>query len=155
MSKIKTSERKTPRLIWLGGLIFAITILGIAALLSSEDSKKESLSNASKFGVKQSACEILNPIDAYNLLGIVNQKEINATSGDTPKDLKTTRCTYTPAEPRPEIVGFAASLVVRAPLNQGAVDDNKEAFASQNTAKFQKVKGYGDAAFWNSNAGEL
>ena len=39
----------------------------------------------------------------------------------------------------PRLLALPASLVVRAPLNQGAVDDNKEAFASQNTAKFQKL----------------
>jgi len=107
----------------------------------------------------KTACTIYTAADAQKLLGSTTQA--GSSNADTPTEsdaIKVSTCTYiqdTGDSLDSLKTAKTASLLVRAPKTQAGTDSNKAQFTTSKPAGVTDVPGYGDAAYWDPQFGQL
>lgn len=99
------------------------------------------------------ACKVFTLNDAKKVLG---DKAVAAkpTPAVTSSSMSVTNCLYTNGVDDPTAVE-TASILVRAPKNQTGANNNTDAFDNKHLASVQSVSGYGEAAYWSGQYGQL
>jgi hypothetical protein len=151
-------------LIYLIGLLFisgAVVAIVIAAK-SSKDHNDKNAANTSAVTPKKSAavskkaCDIFTLADAKQLLGGNVKGGENTVPAASP-DLTVSSCSYTQDTGNSQPVNSAASaaLLMRHPTTSSGISSNQNEFGNLRPAGVQDVPGYGDAAYWDGEHGQL
>ncbi len=148
--------------IWLLLIPLVALIIGASFFVFSKNEEVlppiTKLSSGS-YGIKAHACDILTQDRALPLMGAgglatTRDKDI-LLSQQKDKDVKTSNChydTYLPAKGAPS---YTVVLAVKTPLTLKGATSIQAVFYTKRPEGSEKVKKYGDAAFWVKKSGEL
>ncbi len=150
-------------------IIAAVVVLAVglvAFLVVGKDDAKTSDTNQQKTQASSAltppeACDLFSLDDAKKVLGdtaqVPSSPAVNAEASSD--DIKVSNCTYeTPAGTTIADIKNQrmASILSRGAKTQTGADSNKDYFnGSTKPEGVQEVTGYGDAAFWNPEFGQL
>jgi hypothetical protein len=149
--------------IYLVGLVFitgAVAAIVIAAQSSKDHDDKNSGGTAAvapkNSTASKRACDIFSLADAKQLLD-GNVKGGESVAQASSADLTVSTCSYTQDTGNSQAVSSAASasLLVRQPITSAGITSNQNAFDRFRPAGVQDVPGYGDAAYWDAQHGQL
>ena len=146
--------------------IIAIGLVGLLLFLSSHtlinNNDKENAPAASQQTTQitsVSACELFSIDDARQVLGESAEKPEDLAGADASSDdMEVTQCLYEvpPAEAGSADEQKQASLLARSAKTDSGARSNEEVFSgAAKPANVEDVSGYGDAAFWNPEFGQL
>lgn len=100
------------------------------------------------------ACDILTEDVANELLVEVSGPPSTLTAPDQGSSTHTTNCTYVQS-PTISADFHSAGLMVRAATSRKGALTNQRTFADSQPDAAQSLTGYGDAAYWNPQLGQL
>lgn len=138
----------------------AVVSLGVFAVVSKRTKHESSQNAASSTGVSnygaKDACNYLTAETATQVLGAGAEKGAVNAAASSP-DVGVTSCTYT--SPTDGTLGSiqsvrTASLYLRTSLTGAGEVSNSLPFKERKPGS-QEVTGYGDAAFWDAELGQL
>ncbi len=147
-------------------VLAALIVSGLIFISSQKDKPESSVSTepTQEQLLQQQldkACQIFSSDKAQELLGpnATEYENTNEPTSSYSDDIVTSRCTYTDQEyndsSKAEIQKLA-SLTLRSPRTDAGKTANQAVFADgAMPVGAEKVDGYGDAAFWNNEYGQL
>lgn len=144
------------------GMVLAAAIVIVVSdkdesVTQPKTSKNES-DNAKAADRKTPEACVIFPLDrAQSVMGKGIVKGDNTTGVSSTNDIVVSSCTYTTTAKSVEAIANTktASVLVRAAKTDAGATSNKSAFAENKPAGVQVVSGYGEAAFWNPQLGQL
>ncbi|MBX4201788.1 hypothetical protein KW803_02755 [Candidatus Saccharibacteria bacterium] len=121
-----------------------------STVLSQSTTKQTSISKPKQ------ACLIFTIDDAKQVLGEgASGGETGASASSDDLEVSTCSYTQTAGAATSASTSKAASLLVRAPRTAEGVASNQTQFGRLKPAEVQDVTGYGEAAFWSQQYGQL
>lgn len=117
-------------------IVVVAAVISVALIINNT----HSTSNQDKKDVASGACGILTSSIAQKIVGNNAKKVFESES--TAASVQTSYCDYTGSS-------GLASLALRSPLTQAAINANTELFNNGKPAGSQVINGYGSAAYWS------
>ena len=152
---------------WLPiAVLVAIVAIAGVFVVSKKDTKSETTkatdnsksAKGENFSVKK-ACDLFVLDDAKKILGDGATSGETAASNNTTEsdDVAVSSCTYSSgATTLANISNIkTASILARSAKTKTGAESNKMQFGSAKPEGVEDVSGYGDAAFWNPQVGQL
>lgn len=147
-------------------IVVVVLVLTGGAILLTGNGKKDSnspntssnLESSSKEFSPPEACSLFTLEDAKKVLGETAEKPETSSPQSSSDDVAVSQCLY--QQPAGADIASIrnqkqASVLVRGAKTPVGSDSNKAAFADQLPMAAERVDGYGDAAFWNPEFGQL
>ena len=138
------------------GVVLLLVIGGGYALWHAHqsDTKTSGLKViATKPGTVTAACKVFTLDDAKKVLGS-SAISTPATPSTSTSAMDVSNCVYSNGSSDSNSIQ-TASILLRTPKNDTGKNANISQFQSQKPANVQTVNGYGQAAFWSSQYGQL
>ncbi len=149
-------------------LIIVLVVAAGTFLLFSMDNSKDSSTSGTESQETSNAGKSFNPPAACDVFTLEEAKKVLGETAEVPDtvvpptassdDISVSQCIYqTPADTLAAIrAQKQASVLVRGAKTETGADSNKDYFSgSTRPAEAEDVSGYGDAATWNAQFGQL
>ena len=149
-------NKKTLLVVVIVGIV--VIFGGVTALVVglNKGSEKEGTQGGTVSSTKYEAakaCDLYTLSEAKEVLG-ENTEVGDNTPAVNSDDISVDTCTYTlPGATLADMKG--TSVLVRSPLSKDGEESNKEGFESQRPSDATTVDGYGEAAYFNPQYGQL
>lgn len=138
----------------IGGGIYFISSNQNSA--GEDDQQSITRSDDTRIGLKTyDACEIFTLESAKQVLGEAAAPSQASIPPATSDDIKVSSCYYGDESSSSASDRNIAGILVRAPLTETGIESNKQAFSGTRPESAQPVSGYGQDAFWNTEAHQL
>ena len=144
--------------LWIIGGIVVVAAVVLTIVLTTSKTKKAaapssstSTQTSSTAGTAKKACDLFTLADAKQVLGADAKQGTSAPATSSP-DLDVSVCIYTTSATG--LSAPTASLLARVPKSTFGTNSNKLQFTTSKPAT-QSVSGYGDAAYWDPQYGQL
>lgn len=146
----------------VAGVIIAVAFVAGAVVLfnkSDDTTATEGSSDSSKrYGIPN-ACKLFTIEDAKKVLGASAQVSSTTPPSASNEDIEVTQCLY--SQPSGDTMASIraakqASILVRGAKSDAGETSNRDVFyGAQKPSGVQDISGYGDAAYWNPEFGQL
>lgn len=143
----------------LGALLImaacAAVIVAIIAVTDKDDKASNTPVSSALGNPSRQACDIFTLTEAKRLLG--DGAKGGAGNESSSNDVAISSCTYVrdSGSNAPVSGGNSASLLMRAPKTAAGIDSNQSQFDRLRPSTTQEVAGYGSAAYWDPQYGQL